>query len=353
MTAAVSSIWWVPLANTYGRRPVLLVSTTLSLACCIWCARAESYNSLLSARIVTGTFIGSSETVCPDIVAETFLYHRRGRIMTIYTFGLAAGSTVGGLTGGYIAVNLGWRWCLWLPAIGFGLLAIFCFLAVPESLYNRDMALPVSEDTEQEAVASTQTGGIEDHQHVERIPFAPYTFARSLRVFVTHRPGLVRRLIQPWFSLRFPVVIVVCLDYAGLTGGLISASTVGPTLLAMPPYNWGQNVGLFSVGATIGIGAGLLYSLSLSDWVVARAAKKHRSGTIEPESRLPMVIPALFLATMGMLIFGLCGQNPGESRWVGLEAGIAMIAFGVTVSPAVLFSYVSSSRSIHIIRERS
>jgi hypothetical protein len=121
----------------------------------------------------------------------------------------------------------------------------------------------------------------------------------------------------------------------------------------MPPYNWGQNVGLFSVGATIGIGAGVLYSLCLSDWVVARAAKKHRSGTIEPESRLPMVIPALFLATMGMLIFGLCGQNPGENRWVGLEAGIAMIAFGVTVSPAVLFSYVSSSRSIRFIRERS
>ncbi|KUL81459.1 hypothetical protein ZTR_09856 [Talaromyces verruculosus] len=342
LTAAASSIWWVPLANTYGRRPVLLVSTLLSLACCIWGARAESYNSLLAARIVTGAFIGSSETVCPDIVGEIFLYHRRGRIMTIYTFGLAGGSTVGGLAGGYIAANLGWRWSIWLPAIGFGLLTIFCFLAMPETLYNRELTLPVIEVTEEqkEAVKSTQTDGNEANEHVENISFTPYTFSRSVKVFAIYRPGLTQRMVQPWLSLRFPVVIVVCLVYAGLTGGLISASTVGPTLLAMPPYSWGQNVSLFSVGAVIGIVAGVLYSLSLSDWVVARAAKKHSSGTIEPESRLPMVMPALFLATMGMLTFGLCGQNPGESRWVGMEAGIAMIAFGVTVSPSVLYSYI-------------
>ena len=76
----------------------------------IWCAVATSFDSLLVARIFQGIGGAPADTVAPDIVGEIFFAHQAGRAMAIYTTFLALGSVVGGLTGSYIAVDLGWRW---------------------------------------------------------------------------------------------------------------------------------------------------------------------------------------------------------------------------------------------------
>lgn len=51
-----SNIWWVPLGNTFGRRPVILLCLLILTACSIWCGEAKSFNSLLIGRIFQGTY---------------------------------------------------------------------------------------------------------------------------------------------------------------------------------------------------------------------------------------------------------------------------------------------------------
>lgn len=77
----VSNIIWVPLANTFGRRPVLIASMTLGLLCTIWGGVATSFSSLLAARALQGAAFGPADTICPESVGEVFFVHQRGRAM--------------------------------------------------------------------------------------------------------------------------------------------------------------------------------------------------------------------------------------------------------------------------------
>lgn len=77
----VSNLWWVPLANTFGRRPVILVSTLLLVFSSMWAGLAKSFNSLLAARVFMGMGGGSADAVSPDVVGEIFFVHQRGRAL--------------------------------------------------------------------------------------------------------------------------------------------------------------------------------------------------------------------------------------------------------------------------------
>jgi MFS family permease len=76
-----SNIWWVPLSNWGGRRPVLLVAALLMTLCSVWCALAPSFGSLLAARILQGAGGGAADTVAPALIGELYFIHQRGRAM--------------------------------------------------------------------------------------------------------------------------------------------------------------------------------------------------------------------------------------------------------------------------------
>jgi MFS family permease len=76
-----SNLWWVPLANTFGRRPVVLVSLLLLTLSSVWAAKAKTFDSLLAARLFMGIGGGPADAVSPDVVGEIFFVHQRGRAM--------------------------------------------------------------------------------------------------------------------------------------------------------------------------------------------------------------------------------------------------------------------------------
>lgn len=77
----VSNVFWVPLANTFGRRPILIVAMALSVAASAWAGVASTYGSLLAARAVQGVGFGPADTLAANVVGEIFFVHERGRAM--------------------------------------------------------------------------------------------------------------------------------------------------------------------------------------------------------------------------------------------------------------------------------
>jgi MFS family permease len=67
-----SNLWWVPLANTFGRRPIVLLGGLMLALFSVWAAVAKSYDSLLAARCLMGLAAASGETISPDVVGEVF-----------------------------------------------------------------------------------------------------------------------------------------------------------------------------------------------------------------------------------------------------------------------------------------
>jgi MFS family permease len=79
------NIFWVPLSNILGRRPVLVASTLLLTLCTMWCGLATNYDSLLAARIFQGLGIAAADTVAPALVGDVYFMDERGRAMVSCT----------------------------------------------------------------------------------------------------------------------------------------------------------------------------------------------------------------------------------------------------------------------------
>jgi MFS family permease len=65
----------------FGRRPVILICLAILCATSVWAGEANSYNSLLAARLFQGIGGGAADTLAPDVVGQIFFVHQRGRAM--------------------------------------------------------------------------------------------------------------------------------------------------------------------------------------------------------------------------------------------------------------------------------
>ncbi|KAL2135112.1 hypothetical protein VTI74DRAFT_9705 [Chaetomium olivicolor] len=349
-----SNIWWVPLSNWMGRRPVLLLATLLMTLCSVWCARATSFGSLVAARVLQGAGGGAADTVAPALIGDLYFVHERGRAMAVYTIFLCGGSLFGGLTGGYLGFSHGWNSIFWVSTALSGVVFLGVALFVPETLFNRDI---VSEGSGSPAdIQDSDNKDMPVTKEVEAVGAKPYpsvrtdeqyTFLDSIKLIRTGDMALRERLLhyflQPWRTLALPGTWVVMLHYAGLVGGVVTVSLIGPQLVAMPPYLWGANAGLINIGGLIGALVGYLYTYLLVDSRLKSSAKHQHRGMAEAEDRLPTLFFPLAVATGGFFVFGFCAQYPGASRWVGLQVGFGMLSFGLTQVPSCGFNYLIDS----------
>ncbi|KAI0480320.1 major facilitator superfamily domain-containing protein [Xylariaceae sp. FL0804] len=363
----VSNAVWVPLASALGKRPVALLALLVMTLASVWAGEAgDSFASLLAARAVQGLGAGPGDTIAPDLVGEVFFVHQRGRAMAVYTVFLAGGSFIGGIMGGYVAVDLGYRYLFWITT-ALGAFTFACqFLLVPETLFDRDAQLARevgSRDSSRADVAAAEKEEEKvdparvEERAVAAAPRDRFTFLESLKVGGVYRGRVLDKFLAPWRSLRLPGVWVVCLHYGGLLGGLATISTVGPAILARPPYGWGAGVGLFSVAGLIGGLLGGLLTYVAADRLVTRGARRSRnaatgsgSGLAEPERRLPAMFPALLLSVAGIWAFGFsAAAGAGDGRattsqtrgaWVGMAFGFGMNAFGIVQIPSIGFNYL-------------
>ncbi len=72
------------------------------------------------------------------------------------------------------------------------------------------------------------------------------------------------------------------------------------------------------MGAVIG---GLL-TFVLADFLVKWRAKKEQHGFSEPETRLPLMFPGVFLGTIGLWTFGFSAAHPSPHAWGGMVSDV-------------------------------
>ncbi|KAJ4383114.1 hypothetical protein N0V85_008500 [Neurospora sp. IMI 360204] len=104
--------------------------------------------------------------------------------------------------------------------------------------------------------------------------------------FPAKKKSLCQHFVSPLLTLRLPAVWVATLQCSALVGSVAVISTLGPSLLASPPYNWTvshSGLLLFS-GALIGIILGGLYASVLAD-ERTKAAVTGAGGQEEEEER--------------------------------------------------------------------
>lgn len=84
ITAGYANFIVIPFSNVFGRRATSLVMSLVFIGACVWQAMAQSYGSLLGARVLAGFAIAPSETLMVQVIADIFFLHERGFWMGIY-----------------------------------------------------------------------------------------------------------------------------------------------------------------------------------------------------------------------------------------------------------------------------
>jgi len=122
-----------PLADRYGRRPVLIAGVALTGLASVVCYFAPTMGWLVTARIVQGATGGAGITVSRASVGDLFEETELARMYAILTMALVMGTALAPYAGGLIARHAGWQSGFLLLAGGAAVITAACIAWLPET----------------------------------------------------------------------------------------------------------------------------------------------------------------------------------------------------------------------------
>jgi MFS transporter, DHA2 family, multidrug resistance protein len=133
MIMITMTAWWSALL---GRKRLLLGSIALFTVGSMLAGTSESFNQMLTWRVVQGIGGGSLIPASQAILRETFPPEEQGMAMAIYAMGVTLAPTVAPLIGGWLVDSYGWRWIFYVnvPFCIAGFMMVSAFVHDPSYL---------------------------------------------------------------------------------------------------------------------------------------------------------------------------------------------------------------------------
>ncbi|MDH5535432.1 MAG: multidrug effflux MFS transporter, partial [Betaproteobacteria bacterium] len=133
LTFAIMTLFHGTLSDSFGRRPVILMSLVVYVAASIGCAGAADLPDLLLYRGLQGVSAGAGMVVGRAMIRDRFEGHAAQRLMALVTMIFALAPAIAPVIGGWLQGSLGWRSIfLFLALYGLALLAV-CWWRLPET----------------------------------------------------------------------------------------------------------------------------------------------------------------------------------------------------------------------------
>jgi DHA1 family bicyclomycin/chloramphenicol resistance-like MFS transporter len=98
-----------PLADRFGRRPVLLWAMCLFALASLACAHAQTIEALLAARIVQGVLAAAEAVVVLAVIRDIFNPQERVKALALFGMVIAVAPALAPIAGGYLHVWFGWQ----------------------------------------------------------------------------------------------------------------------------------------------------------------------------------------------------------------------------------------------------
>ena len=131
------------LANHFGRKNLLLVSTAGFTVASLLCGIAPSMGLLVTSRVIQGACGGSLQPLSQAVLLEAFPREQHGKAMAIFAVGVIVAPVVGPVLGGWLTDNYSWRWVFYIN-LPVGLISVLMIKAfVKDPPYIRRSAAPV------------------------------------------------------------------------------------------------------------------------------------------------------------------------------------------------------------------
>ncbi|KAH8910396.1 MFS general substrate transporter [Coniochaeta sp. PMI_546] len=345
-----------PLAKIIGRRPVYVVAICIMFATSVWGAAVSNYSSFLASRIIAGIGMAPYEVLVQCTIGDLYFVHERATRIAVWNLFLLTGISGGGLIAGQIIERDGYQWAFGVCAIFFGILMIAVVLLVPETAYRRDSVIVVLEPGSGEKGAPGHMKLTHEHdlEHQEKVVHVQqetattavekkHTYLQSLRIFTgrySYAP-LWKIFVRPVILLFYPAVFWAFLLYGTTLTWIVVFSVVNGVIFVSPPYNFSvSQTGLISLSPFVLTVLGELLSGPLNDYICLFLTRKNK-GIYEPEFRLPLMVVATILGTVGFFGFGATVHY--QTHWSGPVICFGLANMSAAFLSTCVFGYVVDS----------
>lgn len=122
------------LSDLIGRRPVYLFSLAVFCSASLWCALAQSIESLILARAFCGLGAGGIIAMGAILTNDLVPMQIRGFYQALINLFYGTGAAAGAAFGGYLCDTLGWRWMFGVQIPSVLCTLALAVLATPEDL---------------------------------------------------------------------------------------------------------------------------------------------------------------------------------------------------------------------------
>ena len=132
---AVMNLFHGALADSFGRRPVVLGGLALFTLASVGCALSQSIGMLVFFRAVQGMSAGAGMVVSRAIIRDLFRPDQAQKVMSQVTIYFGVAPAIAPIIGGFLFVHAGWHAVFWF-LVGVGVvLGLTMWRMLPESLH--------------------------------------------------------------------------------------------------------------------------------------------------------------------------------------------------------------------------
>jgi DHA1 family bicyclomycin/chloramphenicol resistance-like MFS transporter len=134
----LGQMFWGPVADRVGRRPVLLTGLVMYTAASVGGALAGSIEALVVWRVLQGAAMAAAVVCARAIVRDLYEPVEGAQVMALALSGLGLIALAGPLAGGTAALWFGWRGALAVVAAVGALTLAFIAWKLPETLLHKN-----------------------------------------------------------------------------------------------------------------------------------------------------------------------------------------------------------------------
>lgn len=131
---ALMNLFHGALADSFGRRPVVLWGMGLFTLASLGCALAQNVGTLVLFRALQGISCGAGVVVSRAIIRDMFPPADAQRVMSQVTIYFGVAPAVAPMVGGLLFVHLGWHAIFWFLVVVGSLLWLASWRLLPETL---------------------------------------------------------------------------------------------------------------------------------------------------------------------------------------------------------------------------
>ncbi|KZO99101.1 MFS general substrate transporter [Calocera viscosa TUFC12733] len=316
----VGPIFWAPLSEAVGRRPIFLISFLLYTIFQVACAVAPNPGALIAFRFLGGVCAACPLTNAGAILADMWDPDTRGKSIAFFALAPFAGPALGPIVSGYMTVaGVHWRWLFWVLTFFAGACFIGIYFTMPETF--APMIL-----TRKARALRKKTGDTRYFSALETMPKDP----RRLAYLIFGRPFKM--------LIREPMLLAITIYMSFIYGCIYLLFEAFPIVFTIGHrMNEGVSGLMFLplfLGGCAGTASYLLVFNPRYEKYIARFAPK----VVPPEFRLEMAFVGAPVFAVGFFWFGWTSY-PSISFWSPMMA-TSFLGFGVVLIFLSLFNYI-------------